>query len=204
MVVEPGRKDADDFPRIAVQRECLTQSRRIGVEVALPESMAQHHYVLFAQLFLFSSKVPPDKWVHSQQLEEAGGTALTYDPLWFTASCQVEVGTMERGHTFKNGILVPPFYKSRSRDAKSIQASLLRSVEHPNQSLRLAVRERLEQYAVDNAEHGGVCPDAECQGEHSNGREPAILSQHPHSVTDVLRQVFNPAYPPPVATSFFD
>jgi len=52
-----------------------------------------------------------------------------------------------------------------------------------DQLVRLRVRQRLQQHAVDDAEDGGVGADADCQGQDRDGREHGELQQPAENMT---------------------
>src|SRR5512142_2145887 len=54
-------------------------------------------------------------------------------------------------------------------------------------ALRLRVRKRPQQDAVDEAEYRGIRADAERQSQHGNSAEARILANEPQGVTKILR-----------------
>ena len=57
-----------------------------------------------------------------------------------------------------------------------------------HQSIRLPVRQRIEQYAVDHGKERRVRPDAQRQREHCNCSEGRVLAQLPQRIANVLKQ----------------
>src|ERR1051326_3207577 len=62
---------------------------------------------------------------------------------------------------------------------------------HKHEALRIFKRQRLQQNSIDNAEDGGVCPDAEREGDHGNRSKQRILTEHSCAVTEVAKQCFH-------------
>jgi hypothetical protein len=54
-------------------------------------------------------------------------------------------------------------------------------VQH-NQAVRIGEWERMQKNGFYDAEYGGVCPDAEGQGENCNDRETRGSPEHSHAV----------------------
>src|SRR5437016_3285403 len=104
-------------------------------------------------------------------------------------SCKVETGAADRSYTLKHGILLPPFDKGWSRNIDPIPALFFESIEHSNQSLRLRIWQRLEQHAVDDAEHRGVRPDTEREREHGHGGEAGVLQQLAEGEAQIIHDV---------------
>ncbi len=63
-----------------------------------------------------------------------------------------------------------------------------RRLAEPHQAVGLAVRQRLKENAVDDAEDGRVGADPERQRDERDGREPRVPGQHAQAVANVLEQ----------------
>ena len=58
--------------------------------------------------------------------------------------------------------------------------------EDAEQAAWLAIRQLLEQRAMDQAENGGVRPNAQREGQQQNGRESGRPRKQPQGVLEVL------------------
>src|SRR5262249_44565986 len=56
-------------------------------------------------------------------------------------------------------------------------------------SLRLLVRRRCQQHAMDQTEHGRGRPNAQAQREYGDQGEGWLFEQHPHAKTKVLKHL---------------
>jgi hypothetical protein len=55
-----------------------------------------------------------------------------------------------------------------------------------NQFFGLVDGQFAQQYLIEDGKNGRICPNAEGQRHHRDGRESGILAQLPRCVTDVL------------------
>jgi hypothetical protein len=54
----------------------------------------------------------------------------------------------------------------------------------------VGIRERTQQYRIDNTENGCVCSDTQGEGQDGNGGEDGILAEHSHAEPNVLDYCF--------------
>ena len=60
--------------------------------------------------------------------------------------------------------------------------------EDPDQPIRLAVRKRFEQHAVDDAENGAVGADPQSNGQHGDDGKTGAVLERSETVADVLQK----------------
>ena len=72
----------------------------------------------------------------------------------------------------------------------------------PYEALRVRHWQRPPQGGVCRVKNGSVGADTERQSQHSNGREPRILRQHPQSVARIIGQISQPSPAPNVLRHF--
>ena len=68
-------------------------------------------------------------------------------------------------------------------------------IEKFDHAVGVGIAERLEQHCVDDAEDGGVGPDAQGQRGHGGEGEGGILAEHEERVFDVVPEIAHGAYP---------
>src|SRR6185295_2499915 len=93
-----------------------------------------------------------------------------------------------RGHLSATVTLVAPLDIIRPRhcvDAFSA-AAFFGSEEDRHQAVRLRVRQRAQEHAVDHAEDCGGCADAQSEHQNHDRAEGGPLEQHSYAVTKVL------------------
>ncbi len=69
--------------------------------------------------------------------------------------------------------------------------------------LRLRIRQRLEQHAVDDREHNRGSAGAEREREQCDRRKTRILAEHAQRIVEVLKQILEPAGAASVAALLF-
>ena len=68
---------------------------------------------------------------------------------------------------------------------------LFAALRQSYQLIRFFIRQRTQQYAIDNTEDSRICADADCQREHHDRGHPWILSQHSRGVSEVLQDLLH-------------
>src|SRR5262245_9423424 len=67
--------------------------------------------------------------------------------------------------------------------------------EHPDELMRIAIGERLQESSVDDTEHRRIHPDAQRQRRDCKSREAGFAKQHAQPVAQILNQlVFKPSW----------
>ena len=74
----------------------------------------------------------------------------------------------------------------------SLSPGRLQVAPDHHESIRVAVRQRPQQHAVDDGKDGGVGTDAEREGEQHDDREPGIPAQGAEGITHVGRDQLRP------------
>src|SRR5215475_277277 len=78
--------------------------------------------------------------------------------------------------------------------AQNPDARIRKATGQQHEFLRLSHWQVFEQQGVDKAEHGCIGPNAERQCERYDSGEAGTLAQYAQSITQILRQLFNPSH----------
>ena len=196
---EPLGQHADDHVRIAAEVDGGSDDGRIRCETVRPGAVAQQHDALRAGPRFLLQEEPPHVRRHSEQREQRrrdpgaaqGGAA----PLGGGSPVGGEL--LER-----LGVLLQQGHRAVRQEhvRKVFQGDGLLADAHDGAGIR--VRQRPQQDAVDDAEHGGVRPDAQREDEHHGGREAGTSPQAADRVAQVAPQIVEPAPAPCAADPF--
>src|SRR5579871_3592162 len=85
---------------------------------------------------------------------------------------------------------------------RTVKRRFLEMLSQGNQHFRMRDGERTEQNCVHVTENCGICPDSECKRHDSQRCEDSVGHHSPHSVPNVLKQLFKP-YPRPRRSNIF-
>ena len=64
---------------------------------------------------------------------------------------------------------------------------------HADESVGIWIRQRPDQYGIDDTKDGGGRSDTECQRQDRGKREARALADHPERDAEVVRQSLDPA-----------
>src|SRR6266436_2390668 len=90
---------------------------------------------------------------------------------------------MGSGEVFEDGVVVSPIEVVRQRNGIILSRSR-RFVEH-HDPVCVRVRQRSQQYCIDDAKDGRVRADAECESENRDGRKRRVLNELPNRETEI-------------------
>ena len=96
------------------------------------------------------------------------------------------------GEFGEDAVLRAQVLEIRIRNAGEIHAFLRLGFEHDDELTGRGVRQWLEENGVHDAEDGGVCADAEGEGENRNRGEAGIFAHHAQGVSRVGDESFEP------------
>ena len=99
---------------------------------------------------------------------------------------QVDDVEAVRRDVLKGARLPPPQVEFRRRCTG--KRSLRRRVDEHDQTTRLRIRQRPEQDGVEDREDGGIGADAQRQRGQRDGSKTGVLTQHAHSVAQIVEQ----------------
>ena len=181
---ERRRHDADDFARAAVHLNRLAEDFARATEPAAPQSFAEHDHRTGAGHRVGGGQRASLDGRRAQCVEEIRRHRRAADALRLVAAEQIEVGAGVRRQPRQARRLSAivddlPHRQPRPRLAR-------RRVPEEHQLVRLPVRQRFEDDALDDAEDRGVRADAEREREHGQRGESGAADEEAPAVTNVL------------------
>ena len=185
--VERGREHTDDDMRRSVERQCASDRIAPSAEATLPEAVADQRHGRSARTILFGREKASQRRAHSQRREIARRYRRTFEMLGLVGPDQRELplprepGVLERARLLSNQGVV------EKRSPERVRPLAQRHAE--DEPVHVANGQRPEQECVHRAEDGGVRRDAECDGEHRDGRESGAGPQNAQAVAQVLPEV---------------
>ena len=85
----------------------------------------------------------------------------------------------------------------------ALHALLLEGVEDHHEPVRIGVRQRPYQDAVDHTEHSCICTDAQREGTERGESESGSADQRANAITDVSHQIVKGIHVPHITTLLF-
>ncbi len=186
LVGRPGRQDADDRVRLAVDANLAPDHVGIAAEALVPEAVGQHRHVVATDDAFFGPEVTTGGQPVADHREEPRGHGARLHLLRMIRGREVRGPAAERVQVLKYGRLPLPL-EERARGA-DVPVVLDARPDH-DELIRLGIRQRREQRRVDHAEDGGVGGDAQREGQHGDGGEAGVPAQHPHAVSRISQHV---------------
>jgi hypothetical protein len=150
---------ADDRVRLAVEEDVLAHDRRVRSELRLPQRVAQKHDMVLADLVLVRPECAAERRPRAVDIEVVRGDALAAQLNRLLAPRQRRAPTGLRGHVLKHLVLLDPVEVVQRRDA--VAPAVRPLLEHADDAVGVGVRQRVQQHAVDEAEHRRVRADRE-------------------------------------------
>ena len=192
--LEPGRHDANDLCRPAIDRNRLPDDRPTGAEPPRPERVTQDDHIVAARLILTRDERAADLRGRAEQRKERGGHDGAVDALGVSAAGEVEAHRVVRGHLFEHvtAIAIVHILAGGGRDV--VEAGPAQVAPDDHQAVRIAVRQWTEQYAIDDREDCGVGANAERQREKHDGRKSGIPAQVAEAIANVGRDQLRPQH----------
>ena len=188
--LEPGRNHADDRIIAGAERNLCPDDARIGTESPLPEAAANDHHGRCAGNVLLPEEIAAQYGVDAEDTEEIRGYHFRAEVLGLPATREVIVLPPVCGHAVKAVALGLPVHEVRVRHRHT--GEIGRAFPDLHQAFGIAVRQRLQEHAVDHAEDRCVGADAERQGNHRDSGEGRIRCQSANGVTNILRESRHP------------
>ncbi len=180
-----GPEHADDFVRLAVQRQLAADDGRIAAEAAPPEAFAQDGDTPAVRQILGRGKGPPCRHRRAEQPEEVGADVSRRD-LFRVALGQVDDAEPVRRHVLDDGGLPPPVVELGRR--RPLSRSLGRGVDEHHQAARIRVGERPQQDGVHDREDRRIRADAERQRGDGGEGERRAVPRRPKRVPQILKE----------------
>jgi hypothetical protein len=159
---------------------------RVAAEPPPPEPVAEHCHARPAGAVLFGPEDAPACRADAENGKDVGGHEARPDALGCVAAGEIAAAGGERAHALERAAQRPVVGDLRLRQPR--RRPPLPVVPDHHHPLRLRVRERAEEDAVDDAEDRRVRPDAQRQRQHRHGREAGAPTEGAPGVADVLKE----------------
>ena len=192
---------------VIVQSNCLTDNAWIGAKASLPEAVGQHHRSGSVPLALVGAEIAAKRWLDAEQLKEIPRDGHRAQSLRVSGSSEAAVA-----HAIESEIAgdigercVSTAIIQQPADLHGLAgevALIFRLVRDPDQTLRIAERQRANQQCIQDAEYGGTCADAECDNQQRERGKSRVAPQGAHGVAEILTSVAHPARDPCAAGVF--
>src|SRR5690242_13790166 len=119
-------------------------------------------------LIFSSGKDSADLWLDAKQGKESGRNTTTFKALRISGAGQIKTHVGDRGHAFKDVVLIAPVNKVSGGGCVARVTVLGRIFPNHYQPIRIFIREWTQQHGVHNAEDSCVRADSQRQGDDSN------------------------------------
>jgi hypothetical protein len=167
-LIEPGRQNAKDFMRLAVDANNAADNVVGSAEALLPAAVAKNNNVVVTGQLLTLQKIAAQVWADAKNGKEVRADPKGANDLRRLARLR-QAGIAERvGADFAIGIHLASQVKVIG--GRDTTLWILRSYAvEPLKLLALGVRQWFEENRIDDAEHGGVSADSETESD--NGQQ---------------------------------
>ena len=197
--MKPSWKHADHAVAFAVQADGFVDSRIESREESLPTAVGQDDRGRSAEPIVVGCETASHNRRHPEHREEICGDLPHGHQLPETlAQAVVLSGHSKQSEVAEAALLAGPVLKIEP--GKRIRLNLvplLVPFGDDHQPVRIRVRQRFQQNAIDHRKHGCVRPDTKSQCEDRNEGEAGTLPEHPEGVAEILHKgktVKQPSY----------
>ena len=175
--VETGglRDDADDLHPAIRQRDLPTDDVVAASVPVPPQRLSQHSLLVRIRLIVCRDERAPREGSSTVQRKEISRDRLHPDLLGLTVPGEAHRGVHDRRHPFEQAAVPSVIEEIGGRQRAAFSEARRRP--HHHQSIRVGVRQGLQQHAVHHAEHGGRAANAERERQHGGRAGEAGLQQ---------------------------
>src|SRR5580698_6536599 len=185
---EAAGENADDGVGAGVEIDRLAEDIGGSSEATLPQAITEQDDRSTALTIFISAKGATDAGVYAEQRKQRSSDHASIESLGLTGTGEGDRGGARGLQRFERAALIAP-----------VDVILIRSTDYgvatlfgdDNQTRRIAKGEGPKKHRVDDTENGGVCTDAECEGQDSDCRERRTLEEQAKGVAKVLEKVFH-------------
>ncbi len=178
---ETVRHDTNHRTRLRVDGDRPAEHVAIPAESPLPISVREEHGLLRARCIVLAREPPPKRGRHTDGVEHTLRHEQASHLLRLGKPRHGDAASRPDSDVLKDTSFVPigEVHRRRDVDFAVLESHSRRRMPHPDQFLRLRIRQRFDQDAIDDAEDRGVGADADGQGqqggrrEHRGPREPS-------------------------------
>ena len=169
LIEEPERvgQHADDLARLAVEHDAAPDRRRIGAEAGSPVAGHEDHGVGRARRVVLLREQAAERRRRAEHRQHAVGDVDGADLLGLRDPGDADGVAGPHRDVLKHAAVLAVGVVEKRRGAGVRQVQPRRGVIEHDQLVRLRIRQRLQQHAVDHAEDGGVGADADREGQHA-------------------------------------
>ena len=144
-----------------------------AAKLGLPQHVRQHRDVILARCVLTLDESASEGGAHAVDIEVVRRDAGTWK-LHRLLDARKRDGPAGAGrHEVEAAVFLLPVEKVEGRDA--VAPAGRGRLEHAHDAVGFGIRQRLEEDGVDEAEDGGVGPEAECEARDGDERETGAL-----------------------------
>ena len=154
---------------------------RVAMEGPLPEGVAQNRHCRAIGNVLLATEFPADSRRNAQHAEVAGRDPLLLDILGPVAGGKVDTaGAAIRRHVQSRNVVANRFEQGAGlRSVDIFGTATVRGGGHQGKTIGLRIWGGTQQNGVQDAEYGGVYPDAEGQRADHDERECRAFAKLP-------------------------
>src|SRR5580692_9817685 len=185
------RSDSDDSERLVVDQDALADNCGITTEPLLPKFVAEDHEGVLP----WNPAFVRGKRAASDRLKTEHGEVIPanhFAPSALGTSCCAEVHGVRAvcNKVGENRLQVSIVLEVRIRKVQR-KVETRRLGCEDDELLGVSYREGPPEYAIENAEDGGIGANAETEGEHGDEREAGTLQEHAKCVAQVFPESFH-------------
>jgi hypothetical protein len=188
---EARRQYADDRPR-PCGANGLPQDARVAAETGLPVGIADHRRAGSASLHFLRCEAPARDRLDPEDAKELGAHLRDPRILSRIAPYHRKLPRVVIGHRLERRALPLPILEIRNRHLLPKRGRALlqdRVIAERHNPVGVAIRQRLQQHGIHDAEHGRVGADPERHDENGKRRETGTPSQAPPRIPEIPQQV---------------
>ena len=201
-VLRNRRQHADDGVRPVVHLEGLADDVGVAAKPRAPVLVAQHQHRRGARVVVAVDERATELRADAEHVEEVGRDHAGVHAVGLAAVQQVERHLVELHQSAETGELLTVVVELGDGDADGVLPGPRRRFLEQHQPIAVHVRQRLEQHAVDHAEHRGIRADAQAEHQDGDQREARLTPEGPRRVAHRARGPIEPQQSALVAALF--
>jgi hypothetical protein len=169
--LEAARRDTDDAVALVVDGDVLADDLGVAAEAVLPERVGEDDDVVLARRLLLGGEPAAEVRANAEELEEAGRDGADRHALGGPGAGQVAGRRRVDGRRLEPLAHLLHVEVLEHREHLVRVGVLLVDAAEIDEPLGLAVRQRAEEDAADDAEDRGVRADPDRERQHHDGEE---------------------------------